>query len=98
MSKKVHKFDWDEANFHKCQKHGVSITEIEFVFANAPKVFPDLKHSETESRYLAIGTSEDGRFILIAFTYRSKGRYRYIRPISVRYMNKKEINHYKKYE
>ena len=76
----------------------MSIAEIEFVFSNTPKIFPDLKHSETESRYLAIGVSEANRFILIAFTYRSKGKHNYIRPISVRYMNQKEINYYKKYE
>ena len=24
VAKRVHKFDWDKANFDKCQKHGVS--------------------------------------------------------------------------
>ena len=36
-------FDWDAANRAKCQKHGVSIAEIEEVFHGAVSVFPDLK-------------------------------------------------------
>ena len=41
-------FDWDEGNYHKCQKHGVSIAEIESAFGGTPLVGPDLRHSTVE--------------------------------------------------
>ena len=56
-----HDFDWDSANTKKCQKHGVSIAEIEFLFMHDPAVYPDLTHSRIEKRYLAIGQNEAGR-------------------------------------
>jgi len=34
-------FDWDKGNTGHCQKHGVTLEEIEFLFSNAPRVFPD---------------------------------------------------------
>ena len=38
-------FDWDEANRAKCQKHGVSIAEIEDLFGRVVSVAPDAEHS-----------------------------------------------------
>ena len=35
-------FDWDAGNRDKCQKHGLSIAEIEAFFLKNPKVAPDL--------------------------------------------------------
>lgn len=43
-------FDWDSANQGKCQKHGVSIAEIESLFGGTPLVGPDAKHSGAEQR------------------------------------------------
>jgi uncharacterized DUF497 family protein len=37
--------DWDEGNLAKCQKHGVSVEEIEAVFAGEPQYSPDTVHS-----------------------------------------------------
>ncbi len=34
-------FDWDSGNRDKCQKHGVSIAEIEGLFAKPVLVLPD---------------------------------------------------------
>ncbi len=86
-------FNWDEGNRNKCQKHGVSIKEIELVFSKSVSVFPDIKHSDNEIRYFAVGKSLKERYIFIVFTYRD----RLIRPISARYMHEKEIINYKKY-
>jgi hypothetical protein len=36
MNSRVSGFDWDEGNRAKCQKHGVSIPEIEELFAQGP--------------------------------------------------------------
>ena len=35
-------FDWDSGNRAHCQKHGVSIAEIEALFRGTPQVAPDL--------------------------------------------------------
>ncbi|MEC4814366.1 MAG: BrnT family toxin, partial [Scytonema sp. PMC 1069.18] len=92
---KVSGFDWDDGNIDKCQKHGVSIEEIETLFFN-PKVAiaPDIKHSEAEERFLAIGVSTSRRHIFVAFTFRKKQDEILIRPISARYMHEKEVQRY----
>lgn len=97
MSEKVSGFDWDDGNCQKCQKHGVSIEEIEDLFSN-PKVLiaPDIKHSEVESRFLAIGVSTKGRHIFVVFTFRKNSDENLIRPISARYMHDKEVQQYEK--
>jgi uncharacterized protein len=98
MKRIIYGFDWDTSNIEKCQKHGVATTEIEFLFEHKPSVFPDIKHSDTETRYFAIGINEIGRYIFLVFTYRVKNKENFIRPISARYMHKKEINNYINYE
>lgn len=87
-------FDWDEGNRKKCQKHGVSLDEIEAALSGPIRVFPDPAHSAVETRYLGVGTTAASRHVLIAFTYRTVGEQRLIRPISARFMHAKEIQHY----
>lgn len=87
-------FDWDEGNREKFQKHDVTLDEIEAVLSGRVRIFPDPAHSMVETRYLGIGISADGRYVLIAFTYRVIEGKRFIRPISARFMHAKEIQHY----
>jgi uncharacterized DUF497 family protein len=94
MSDALAGFDWDEGNRKKCQKHGVTLDEIEAALGRPMRVFPDPAHSAIETRYLGIGTTAAGRHVLIAFTYRTLGEERFIRPISTRFMHAKEIRHY----
>ncbi len=47
-------FEWDEGNWPKCGKHGVTREEIEHLFTSA-RVAPDLMHSQQETRYIAVG-------------------------------------------
>jgi uncharacterized DUF497 family protein len=89
-------FDWDAGNREKCQKHGVSVAEIEFVLTNEPRVAPDPAHSNEEERFIGIGRTAEGKAIFIAFAFRLRGDERLIRPISARYMHKKEIQAYEK--
>jgi predicted DNA binding CopG/RHH family protein/uncharacterized DUF497 family protein len=63
-------FDWDDGNRAKCQKHGVSLEEIEGLFARSVMIRPDIAHSIAETRFLAIGRGPAGRYLLIAFTIR----------------------------
>jgi hypothetical protein len=48
-------FYWDRGNREKCQKHGVSIREIEEVLSRDPAIEPD--SFAAEERLRAIGTT-----------------------------------------
>jgi hypothetical protein len=63
-------FDWDTGNREKCQKHGVSITEIETVLRSDPEIAPAPRRSATEERFIAIGRTPAGRAVFVAFTVR----------------------------
>jgi uncharacterized protein len=58
-------FDWDAGNRTKCQKHGVTIDEIEALLLGDPKVAPDPKHSTHEERLVAVGHSRHGRALFV---------------------------------
>ncbi|HVZ14112.1 MAG TPA: BrnT family toxin, partial [Bauldia sp.] len=73
-------FDRDNGNRSKCQKHGVSIREIEIMLASDPLIAPDLRHSDVEDRYIAIGRGNGNRAMFVAFTYRLRGDVQLIRP------------------
>ena len=89
-------FDWDEGNRAKCQKHGVSIAEIEALFTRPLAIRPDPRHSLAEQRVVAVGKGKAGRMIFLAFTLRRRDGKTYIRPISARYMHKHEVEAYEK--
>lgn len=81
-------FDWDGGNHSKnWLKHGVRYTECEEVFFNEPLLLTDdLAHSHLESRYFALGQSNQERKLLLVFTIRNN----LVRVISARDMNQKE--------
>ena len=82
-------FDWDDGNARKNEKHGVSKSEVEQVFLNKPLLLADdLKHSQRERRFYALGRSDQDRWLHVTFTVRGKGTL--IRPISARVMSRKE--------
>lgn len=87
-------FDWDQGNREKCQKHGVSIAEIETMFAGTVLVAPDPLHSAREERFKTVGAAESGRKLLVVFTWRTRRGDRFIRPVSARYMHEKEVKAY----
>ena len=87
-------FDWDEGNRAKCRKHGVSIAEIEALLSGDPRVAPDPRHSVEEDRFIAVGRNAQGRALFVAFTFRTREGERLVRPVSARYMHKKEAEAY----
>jgi uncharacterized protein len=87
-------FEWDKANQEKCRNHGVSIAEIEALFRRPLAVFPDPAHSRSETRFKAIGRTDRDRTVLIVFTLRKRGGETLLRPISARYMHRKEVKYY----
>jgi len=89
-------FDWDAANAPKIwERHEVSPGEAEQVFFNHPLVaVVDSKHSDTESRFLALGQTDSGRRLFVVFTIRG----RHIRVISARDMSRRERREYERAE
>ena len=87
-------FDWDSGNWPKCGKHGVTKEEIEDFFQVSPAVMPDPNPDEPRMR--AIGKTKAGRYLFLVFMFRVIAGQTLIRPISARYMHKKEIEHYEK--
>jgi uncharacterized DUF497 family protein len=89
-------FNWDNGNRDKCQKHGVSIAEIEGLFSGPVLILPDRETPQGERRFRAIGSTVEGRKVFLAFTWRELGDSVLIRPISARYMHKPEVEQYEK--
>ena len=85
-------FDWDEGNWPKCGKHGVSREEIEQVLLNSPTVMSDPHQNEPRMR--AIGKTDAERDIFLVFMLREIENKVFLRPISARFMHQKEIDHY----
>ncbi len=85
-------FQWDQGNLEKnWLKHGVSPLECEQVFFNQPLVVvPDLKNSQREERFYALGRTDTDRYLFVVFTVRG----RRLRVISARDMNRKERSIY----
>lgn len=90
---KVAGFEWDDGNWPKCGKHGLTQDDIESVLRGSPHVMPN-RNSTDESRFCAIGTTDAGRHAFIVFTIRARDGALVVRPISARYMHEKEVNHY----
>jgi uncharacterized protein len=89
-------FDWDAGNREKCQKHGVSIAEIEDFFQGTVLVGPDEAHSSMEERFRAIGLTAKRRGLFVIFTWRMHGERRLLRPVSARHMHRKEVEAHEK--
>ena len=89
-------FDWDDGNIQKnWERHRVTPEEAEDLFFNEPLVVgSDVGHSQRERRYYALGRTSAGRRLFAAFTVRRK----LIRVISVRDMNIREQEAYKRHE
>jgi uncharacterized DUF497 family protein len=89
-------FDWDDGNLTKCQQHGVSVAEIEGLFTSHHTISADVEHSLAEERLKAIGKGRSGRSVFLVFTLRDRDGKTYVRPISGRYMHRREVEFYEK--
>ena len=72
----------------------MSVAEIEGLFSRSLLIIPDASHSRGEERLRAIGKTARGRSVFLVFTIRELAGKRLIRPVSARYMHRKEIKHY----
>lgn len=85
-------FEWDdekaESNLHK---HGVSFPEAQTVFADSLALTGyDPDHSDGEDRYITMGTSIEGRLLVVSHTDRGDR----VRIISAREASRKERRDY----
>ena len=85
-------FKWDDGNSGKnWERHGVTDGEAEEIFFNDPLVAgADVRHSEEEVRFYALGRTDSDRHLFVAFTVHDQQ----IRVISARDMTAKEIRKY----
>ena len=82
-------FAWDEGNARKNEKHSVLPTEAEQVFFNPPLLLSDdVRHSQVEQRFHALGKTHGGRLLHITFAVREEAAK--IRIVSARDMHRKE--------
>lgn len=84
--------EWDDGNWPKCGQHGVTKDEIEYVLEHATFRIPD--PNPNEHRFRTAGRTASGRHVFLVFTYRDRDTGIFIRPISARYMHRKEIERY----
>jgi len=85
-------FEWDENKAKlNYSKHKVSFEEAKTIF-NDPYLltFHDLEHSNYEQRYINIGISSKGRFLVVIHTERGEN----IRIVSCRRATKAERKTY----
>ncbi len=55
-----------------------------------------MKHSDEEDRLIATGRAANGRHIFVVFTLRERAGRTMLRPVSARYMHRREIMTYEK--
>ena len=81
-------FEWDEEKDRSNRsKHGISFDEAKTVFNDPLSItIVDEAHSEEEDRYIDIGSSAQGRVIVVSYTVRGPN----IRIISCRKATKSE--------
>jgi uncharacterized protein len=87
-------FEWDNNKAKtNLEKHHVAFSEAATVFRDRFSItIYDPDHSDQEDRYITIGTSVEGRLLIIAHTDRDDRT----RIISARELTRKERNTYEK--
>jgi uncharacterized DUF497 family protein len=85
-------FEW---NAHKSgsnlAKHGVSFEEAATVFGDPVSItIPDPAHSQTETRFIILGRSHQGKLLVVIHTERGDN----IRIISARHVGRRERKSY----
>lgn len=85
-------FEWDDGNSNKnWHLHRVTDGECEEIFFNLPLIAAiERLRKSAETRYFALGKTDTGRRLFVAFTIRNK----LVRVISARDMNKAEVRRY----
>ena len=85
-------FEWDDNKAKSnLAKHAVSFEEASTVFADPLSLtIPDPAHSQTEERSIILGTSHQGKLLVVVHTERGDN----IRIISARRATRRERKNY----
>lgn len=93
----VYHFEWEAAKARtNLKKHGVSFRLATAVFRDplALTTFDD-EHSETEERWVTLGRTENGRYLVVVHTFAQVNEAEiHIRLISARAADRQEIRDY----
>jgi len=84
-------FDWDDGNLDHIARHQVSAEEAEEALSDRRKVGVPVSEPTGESRWGAIGSTEDGRILAVVFTKRGDK----IRVVTARSANQAERGRYR---
>jgi hypothetical protein len=87
---KIEKISWDEETVYHIARHGVSPEEVEEALFNTDS--PPLIMRGRESRYLAYGRTQAGRFLLVVWVFQHKKT----RIITARDLTAKEKQFYRR--
>ena len=83
------------------ETRGFKLPRLRALFGRRfPLIGPDVGHSIAERQFRAVGFTAEGRSLFVVFTMETEdvGDAPLIRPVSARYMHKKEVDaHEKKY-
>ncbi|HEU5317288.1 MAG TPA: BrnT family toxin [Chloroflexota bacterium] len=63
-------FEWDDGNVDHVARHGVSPGEAEEALADSHRVGTGAYNAGCERRSAVIGATEDGRILLVVYTWR----------------------------
>ena len=74
----------------------MTIAGVESLFEGPVLILPDKENPSGERRYRAIGTTDEGRKAFVIFPLRHRNGAQRLRPISARYMHRKEVAAYEK--
>ena len=85
-------FEWDARKARSnAEKHGVSFFEASTVFGDPDSVtIPDPLHSSDEERFVTVGSSQQGRILVVVATERGAN----LRIISARLASRRERKQY----
>lgn len=85
----IRNFNWDEKNEIHIADHGVSAIEVEEVILFGQPIY----QRSREGKYVAYGTTEEGRHLFIVFAIKGNGC---IRVITARDMTDSEKHYWRK--
>jgi uncharacterized DUF497 family protein len=93
----VYHFEWDAAKARSSlRKHGVSFRAATAVFRDplALTTYDD-EHSETEERWVTLGRTENGQYLVVVHTFAQVSEVEiHVRVISARTADHQEIRDY----
>ena len=69
----AYRFWWDEENIEHIAEHGVDPYEAEIVIRDALRI-----RKAIQGKYVAYGQTDGGRYLMVVFAHKDKGRLRVV--------------------